>query len=192
MNLKRLAQRNRLGIVMCRCFVLLQSACAVLLLPYSIHAVPPVQFSAATNYAVAGGPRAIACADFNHDGGPDLVTVNQTANSVSVLLGLGGGVFQSPTNLAVGANPVSMAIGDFNTNGHWDIVTASYSPAGSVSLLSGNADGTFTSATNWSVGDRPAASRWVTSTRITIPISQSSILLSAPQAFCWGMVMARL
>ncbi len=139
-----------------RCFSLLQFACAALLLPCSIQAVPPVQFSAATNYTVADGPRAIACADFNHDGRPDLVTANQSGNSASVLLGLGGGVFQSPTNFSVGANPVFVAIGDFNTNGQWDVVTASYS-SGSVSLLSGNGDGKFSSPTNWSVGDRPAS-----------------------------------
>lgn len=113
-----------------------------------------MQFSAATNYAVAGGPRGIACADFNRDGRPDLVTVNQSSNSVSVLLGLGGGAFQSPTNFSVGANPVFVATGDFDTNGLWDIVTAGN--AGSVSLLSGNGNGTFSLATNVSAGGGPA------------------------------------
>ena len=130
--------------------------CAALLLPGLIHAVPAVQFSAATHYTVAGRPVAIACADFNHDGKVDLVTANQVSNSVSVLLGLGGGAFQSPTNFSVGTTPVFVAIGDFNTNGHWDIVTANYNGA-SVSVLSGNGDGTFGAATNRSAGDRPSS-----------------------------------
>src|SRR5438477_377681 len=100
-----------------RCFVQLQSACAVLLSVFSVHAIPSVQFSPATNYAVGGYARAIACEDFNHDGKPDLVSVNQNSNSVSVLLGSGGGAFQSPTNFSVASNPVFVGVGDFDTNG---------------------------------------------------------------------------
>lgn len=136
--------------------MLVSVVCAALLLPCLIHAVPAVQFSAATHYTVAGRPVAIACADFNHDGKVDLVTANQVSNSVSVLLGLGGGAFQTPTNFSVGTTPVFVAIGDFNTNGHWDIVTANYN-SGSVSVLSGNGDGTFAAATNRSAGDRPSS-----------------------------------
>jgi hypothetical protein len=142
------------GITMRYCFALMEFTCAILLLPGSIHAVPPVQFSTAT-YAGAGGPRAIVCADVNGDGKPDLMTVNPTANSVSLLLGIGGGAFQSPTNFPVGTNPLFIAIGDFNTNGQWDIVAANYNAAGSVSMLSGNGDGTFAPAIHWAVGDRP-------------------------------------
>ena len=124
-------------------------------LPTVTQAVPPVQFSAATNYAVAGGPVGIAVADLNHDNWPDLVTVNQSGNSISVLLGLGGGTFQSPTNYPVASNPVFVTVGDFDTNGQPDVVTASYAPDGAVSVLSGKGDGTFFTAPNWPAGIRP-------------------------------------
>ena len=60
-------------------------------------------------------------ADFNGDGKPDLVTADQSANTVSVLLGNGDGTFQARQAFATGspANnvPNSVAIGDFNGDG---------------------------------------------------------------------------
>jgi hypothetical protein len=46
-------------------------------------------FGAATNFATGSGtnPRSVAVADVNGDGIPDVVTANQTSNTVSVLLG---------------------------------------------------------------------------------------------------------
>jgi hypothetical protein len=129
---------------------------AAMFLSHSIHAVPPVQFSAATDYTVSGQPGEIACADFNRDGKLDLATVNSSRYAISVLFGLGGGTFQSPTNYPVGSNPWPIGVGDFDGNGLIDIVAANYG-AGSISLLSGNGDGTFAPATEWSAGAQPGS-----------------------------------
>ncbi len=128
-------------------------AVASIALPGVVQAVPPVQFAAATNYVVPGAPVGISVADLNHDNWPDVVTVNQSGSSISVLLGLGGGAFQALTNYPVASNPVFVTVGDFDTNGQPDVVTANYAPYdGTVSVLSGTGDGTFFPATNWPAG----------------------------------------
>jgi hypothetical protein len=98
----------------------------------------------------------VAVADLNHDGKPDLVTVNQSSNSVTVLLGAGDGTFTVFTNYTVGINPLFVAVADFNHDANPDILTANYN-GHSVSLLLGNGDGTFAAATNFDVGDRPCS-----------------------------------
>jgi hypothetical protein len=66
--------------------------------------IVPAFFSPST-FAVGSGPVAQAVGDFNADGKADLVVVNQTSNTVSVLLGNGDGTFQSKTDYATGTTP---------------------------------------------------------------------------------------
>ena len=88
---------------------------------------------------------ASVAADLNSDGNPDLVTVNQYSNDVSVLLGNGDGTFQTPTTYPVGLDPVAVAVGDFNGDNRSDLAVAFGNPAagmpGGVALLFGNGDG---------------------------------------------------
>jgi len=110
-------------------------------------------------------PVAVAVADVNGDGLPDVLTANYgdptssptVSLSVSAMLGNGGNLFQAQqllpsANLAAGT---SAAIGDFNGDGNPDIAiaqsgpitvgvggTITYSP-GSVTVILGNGDGTF-------------------------------------------------
>jgi len=93
---------------------------------------------AAVSPAVGGGPLAIATADMNADGILDLVVVNSSGNSVSVLLGDGTGAFsavvpQGQPDFSTGAAPQAVVIADFNQDGRLDIVTGNAS--GSFSYL---------------------------------------------------------
>ncbi len=91
-------------------------------------------------------PRSIAMADFNSDGNVDIVTANDKmyspADTISILLGQGGGVFQSATNYPVGGDPQSVGVADMNGDGRLDVVATLYQH-GEVSINLGNGDGTF-------------------------------------------------
>jgi len=76
----------------------------------------------------------VAIGDLNRDGRPDLVVANQSANTVSVLLGTGTGSFGTAANFSVGANPTAVAVGDFDEDGRPDLVIANPGAA-DVSLL---------------------------------------------------------
>ncbi len=60
-----------------------------------------VSFVSAVNYSVGTTPVAIAVGDFNADGVLDLVVVNGSSNTVSVLLGNGNGTFKTHIDYTV-------------------------------------------------------------------------------------------
>ena len=125
-----------------------------------------VSFSAAVDYGAVGfAPYAVAIADVNGDGAPDMIVANActgTTNgvdcatnygSVVVLLGNGDGTFNpAVTYVSGGYSSLGVAVGDVNGDGKLDIVlinsyavingTVSDSES-SVSVLLGNGDGTF-------------------------------------------------
>jgi len=70
-------------------------------------------------------PQAVAVADFNRDGKPDVASANQALGNVSVAYGDGAGGF-SPPGAAVrtGTTPTAMVTGDYNRDGIPDLVTA--------------------------------------------------------------------
>jgi hypothetical protein len=119
-------------------------------------------FGAKTNYLVGRTPVAIAVADFNGDGKPDMAVANQTSaypfppGMISILLGDGTGVFGSATSLNIGHQPRGMVTGDFNGDGIPDLVTASYSDW-DVSVLIGTGTGEFSSATSYTGVDYPTS-----------------------------------
>lgn len=92
---------------------------------------------------------ALAVADFNNDGKPDLVVVNgknldgsNGANTVSILLGNGDGTFQTHVDYPTGTSPTSVVVGDFNGDGIVDLAVTNQDD-NTVSILLGNGDGTF-------------------------------------------------
>jgi hypothetical protein len=106
-------------------------------------------FAAQARYSVssalhpASGPRAIAAADFNHDGILDLATANGGSQNLTVLMGAAGGTFASPdqqTSAAISAAPV---LADLTGDGVKDSLVIDRS--GNVLLRVGRADvsGTF-------------------------------------------------
>jgi hypothetical protein len=102
---------------------------------------------------------AIAVADMNDDGRPDLVVTTISRNgdgTVGVLLGNGDGTFQPvrpfPTGGASGAGVPAVAVADVNGDGKPDVLAATLKWSGSsnqghsvgaVAVLWGNGDGTL-------------------------------------------------
>jgi Flp pilus assembly secretin CpaC len=108
--------------------------------------------------AVGKSPVAIATGDLNNDSHPDLVVVNQTDNTVSVLLGNGDGTFTAATNspLATGQAPTAVTISDFNADGNPDIAVTD-PQTDSVSVFLGVGQGLFAPAFELPVGSNPTA-----------------------------------
>jgi Flp pilus assembly secretin CpaC len=112
----------------------------------------------ASPLAVGKMPVAIATGDLNNDSHPDLVVVNQTDNTVSVLLGNGDGTFTVATNspLATGQGPTAVTIADFNADGNQDIAVTD-PQTDSVSVFLGLGQGLFAPAFELPVGTNPRA-----------------------------------
>ncbi len=111
-------------------------------------------FESPTTYVTGLGSQAVEIADFNEDGLLDLVTVNYHHDSISVLLGLGDGVFAPATSIFVGDDgPGDCFVHDFDGDGHVDIATANGYP-GTVGILLGFGDGTFDAPTLYPTIDR--------------------------------------
>ena len=109
-------------------------------------------------FASGANPDAVATADFNGDGIPDLAAANFSASTITVLLGNGSGGFSAATGspFATGTNPDSIVNGDFNGDGIQDLATANFN-ANTVTVLLGNGSGGFTAATGspFAVGSQP-------------------------------------
>jgi hypothetical protein len=109
---------------------------------------PAVTYSSGGTYA-----KAVAVADVNRDGKPDLLVSGGTTGAVGVLLGNGNGTFQpAKTYLTDGRYPDSLAVADVNGDGTLDLVAAN-SWSGTVAVLLGNGDGTFQAAVTYSSGE---------------------------------------
>jgi hypothetical protein len=104
-----------------------------------------LDFPAGTN------PTSITIADFNADGLPDLAVTATGDNSFALLLGAGGGLFDSPIEVPVGTTPDSGATADFNGDGLPDLAISNFGSntvsvildsSSLISLLSGSGVGT--------------------------------------------------
>lgn len=91
--------------------------------------------------------QAIATADLNGDGIPDLIAGN--SGELTVLLGNGNGSFSPVTAGSLNvADPLSIAAGDFNSDGIADLAVADFANAGQLYIFLGKGDGTFTQSTD--------------------------------------------
>ena len=109
-------------------------------------------------FAVGNMPVAIATGDLNSDSHPDLVVVNQSDNTISVLLGNGDGTFVAATNspLATGQAPTAVTVTDFNGDGIPDIAVTD-PQTDSVSVFLGVGQGLFAPAFELPAGTNPTA-----------------------------------
>ncbi len=97
-----------------------------------IGSITPSSFAAKVDFNTALNPSAIAIADIDGDGKPDLVVTNYNSNTVSVFRNLSnsGNINSSSFDIKVdfttGTNPSSIAITDLNGDGKPDLVVANY------------------------------------------------------------------
>src|SRR5437868_12822918 len=80
-------------------------------------------FITAPSYPASSSPQAIAVADFNLDGLPD-IAVADTASVVDVLLAKSDGTFQSPLTFSLPAAATGIAAGDFTHDGYPDLAVS--------------------------------------------------------------------
>ena len=129
-------------------------------------------FAQATNSPIAVGkfPVAIAAGDLNGDAHADIAVVNQSDNTVTVLLGNGDGTFSAALNspLKTGQTPKGIAISDFNGDGKEDIAVTD-PQTDSVSVFLGLGQGLFANAFELPVGTNPTAILAANFTSGTLP-----------------------
>src|SRR5579859_437161 len=111
-------------------------------------------FRAPVYYSVGYTPYAVIAVDVNGDGYRDLITANNTSNTVSVLINKGDGTFKDAVSYPVGTRPANVIAADLKGDGHPDLITANIG-SNDVSVLVNNGDGTFKDAVSYPVGTGP-------------------------------------
>jgi hypothetical protein len=112
---------------------------------------------------VGNGPIAVAAGYFGGNQTLDLVVINESDGTATILLGNGDGTFTpEAATLALGSNsnPVSVAVADLNGDGILDLAVADQATQ-QVSILLGNGsggvgNGTFQTAVTYSTGPNSA------------------------------------
>ena len=148
----------------------------------------------------AGAISALAAADLNGDGSPDLIagiSSNGSNPAVVVLPGNGDGTFSSAQSFAVDGAPVALFTGDFNGDKAPDIISvnaaagtspgagAAFGAASAAVLLNGSSGSSSTPA-----GSNPSGSSGSTPTRATGPVGTTPATVILTPASNPGLVGA--
>jgi hypothetical protein len=116
-------------------------------------------FSVKSSMRLGQAPKAIAAADFNGDGSPDVAITGQHSEpTLSILLNNGAASFSAPAVIGTVQEPRSLATADFNGDGKTDIAVAGASN-NSFQVFLGNGFGQFPSSftTLYSTGKSPVS-----------------------------------
>ena len=125
---------------------------------------PVVTYPSSAAGSGATCPDAVAIADLNGDGKPDIVVTNYCGESyltkqIGILLGNGDGTFRPAVDYGSGGeSPYSVVVADVNGDGKPDLLVANWLASfqdagqGSVGVLMGNGDGTFQPAIAYDSG----------------------------------------
>ncbi|MEW5739994.1 MAG: VCBS repeat-containing protein [Myxococcota bacterium] len=104
----------------------------------------PCGLTRPVGYAVGNGPYEVVVADFNADNKQDLAVCSYSSQSVTVLLGVGNGTFQTGQNFNTTRGCYHMKAAEVSGDSNLDLVLATDPSGGdTVQLLLGNGDGTF-------------------------------------------------
>ena len=101
-------------------------------------------------YWTGSGVNALAVADFNGDGKPDIAVAS---GELWILLSSGNGNFKTPVPISLGSgvSASGIAAGDFRGVGKQDLVVGDFKGSG-IYVLLGNGDGTFQPPVKYGVG----------------------------------------
>jgi hypothetical protein len=121
------------------------------------------KFAPAQTYPSGGNEltnlQALAIGDFDHDGIPDLVAINDQNNArgvVGIMLGKGDGTFKPPITFNDDDFPTAVAAGDFNGDHQLDLAITN-AISDNVEILLGNGDGTFQPGQTFATGGWPVS-----------------------------------
>lgn len=96
-----------------------------------------INFAAGADFSVGYSPNAVAVGDIDGDGNIDVLTANQSDNTISVLLNTSFTAsisFSTHVDFSTGSSPISLAVCDLNGDGKPDVVTSN-SGSSTISLL---------------------------------------------------------
>ncbi len=122
---------------------------------FTVQAGPgSAEFTLTGTYAVGTQPCWVTGGDLDGDGDVDLITANDEADSVTVLLNAGTGVFEIDSSYWVGLYPQSVVVADFDADGALDLATAD-GDQDALFVMFGNGDGTFHPETSYAADATP-------------------------------------
>jgi tetratricopeptide (TPR) repeat protein len=162
-----------------------QSTNNVAILLSSVDANSNVAFTEATNSPIGVGqsPVAIATADMNGDGVPDLAVVNQGDNSVSILLGSSNlnATFAAASGspLPTAATPAGVVIANF-TGGNFPSLAVTNKGQGTLGIYLGLGAGTFSNRIEIATPASPSAIVSAILTSTSLPDVAVTALGSTP------------